>query len=534
MSSTDFPAPRFGLPRLREARDARAISPDVVAVIGIVVVAAVLRILTIDNQSIWADEALTAYETHLPFGGMLNVVINYETTPPLYFCLIWGWAKLFGTGAIALRSFSSICGLGLVVAGYVSGRELVSRRAGVLAAAFIAVNPLMIWYSQEARSYMLLALLTAVGFIWWGRTYRELTRRNLLWWTGISCLCVMTHFFAGFILAPEAALLLWRWRRRAIVGAIALIAAVQAAMLPFAVADTTHGTAWIHGIPRITRIWQAIVEWGAGTLYRRVTENQGLIAGAVLLSAVVLLFAFGADREMRRRVRVPAAIVAFVLIAPLLLGLVGPDFFLSRNVIPAFVPLAVLIAAACALPRLRVLGAVLAVALLALFSVATARVQTHAYLQRPRWRDVAHALGPAPVPRLIMAADGTTAQPLKLYLPHVDWVQNQGIPRRIQEVDVIGVRNDFPVRRFAGAPAVGIEPLVVPPRRSWPVPRFVPPEGARLAARFRVDNWVIGRFVFVRPITVSIAQLIAEAPEFFRSTPRSMLVFEQQVGHNPA
>jgi len=65
MSSTDFPAPRFGLPRLREAFDARAISPDVFAVVGIVLVAAVIRLLTIDNQSIcatymwdWLEEVL--------------------------------------------------------------------------------------------------------------------------------------------------------------------------------------------------------------------------------------------------------------------------------------------------------------------------------------------------------------------------------------------------------------------------------------------------------------------------------------------
>jgi hypothetical protein len=399
----------------------------------------------------------------------------------------------------------------------------------VIAAAFVAVNPLMVWYSQEARSYMLLALLTAVGFVWFIRAQREPTRRNLVWWTVISCLSVMTHFFAGFIVAPEAAVLLWRWRTRACAIGIASIVAVQAAMLPFAVADTTHGTAWIHGIPRLTRIWEAIVEWGAGTLYRRATAREALIAGFVLVVMVALLYIFGGDRELQRRARLPAAIVAFVLLAPLALGVVGPDFFLSRNVIPAFVPVAVVIAAACVMPRTRVLGAALAVVLLATFSLATARVQTHAYLQRPRWGDVARALGPATVPRAVLAADSTTADPLKLLLPHVSWVQNQGKPVRISEVDIVGVRKNFAVRQLPAAPGARIESARLGSHRGWPVPRGAAPKGTRLLARFRVDNWIIGRFVFDHPITITITQLIAEAPEFFRATPRTMLVFVQQT-----
>src|SRR5947209_9433645 len=186
--------------RVRPALRVRA---DVAVLIAAVAVAVVIRILTIDNQSIWTDEALTGYETRLPFGAMLHTVINFETTPPLYFVLIWAWAKVFGTGAVALRVFSSICGVALVPVAYACGREIVSRWAGVLAAAFVAVNPLMVWYSQEARSYMLLALLTAIGFIWFMRAHRELSRRNLMWWITLACVSVMTHFFAGFIVAPE-------------------------------------------------------------------------------------------------------------------------------------------------------------------------------------------------------------------------------------------------------------------------------------------------------------------------------------------
>src|SRR5438067_13566465 len=140
MGTSDYPAPRFGGPKFSGAgllSRVRSLSADERAMAALVVVATVIRIITIDNQSFWADEALTAYEAHLPFGAMLNTVAHVETTPPLYFILVWFWAKLFGTGAIALRSISTIAGIALVPIAFLSAHELVSRWAGVLAAAFV-------------------------------------------------------------------------------------------------------------------------------------------------------------------------------------------------------------------------------------------------------------------------------------------------------------------------------------------------------------------------------------------------------------
>ena len=111
------------------------------------------------------------------------------------------------------------------------------------------------------------------------------------------------------------------------------------------------------------------------------------------------------------------SVAAFVFLAPLALGLAGEDYFLSRNEIPAFVPVVVLLAAACSAPRARAAGAILAVVLLGIFCFAAFDVQTHRYLQRPDWRDVARSLGAGDLPRAILAADGTTADPLKIYLP---------------------------------------------------------------------------------------------------------------------
>lgn len=529
MSTSEYPAQRLGGPPLhgRAAVAARAVPVDVWIVAGLVVLAAAIRILVIDNQSYWMDEALTAYESQQPFGAMLHTVMTIETTPPLYFILAWAWAHVFGNGAIALRSISTIAGVALVPIAYLCGRELVSSRAGVLAAAFTTVNPFLIWYSQEARTYMLLAVLSGASFLWFIRARREPSRKNLVWWTVWSSLALTTHFFAGFLVAPEALWLLWTARTRIAAIAVGVVALVQAAMLPFAFTDTSHGVGWIASVPRVSRIGTAILEWGVSIMYRRATVTEGLEGGAILLVVVVALLVVGGDRPTREGAAVAGVIAGFVFLAPLALGLVGQDYFLSRNVIPAYVPLSIVVAAACVAPRTRLLGGALAVALLAMFSYAAINVQTHPYLQRPKWRNVARALGPATaVPRAILAADGTTANPLKIYLPGVSWVQSQTREVWIREIDVVGATKRLPLEDTRSAIA---RPGSKPARTAVgaPVPRRRAPRGAILVSRFRVNNWIVARFIFRHPIRVNVDRLVRLAPRFFRRTPAQLLVLFQ-------
>lgn len=528
MSTSGFSAPELSRRRPPILARVREVSLEGWILLALVVVATVIRIITIDNQSFWADEALTAHEASQSFTGMLHTVTSIETTPPLYFVLIWIWAKAFGTGEVALRSISVVAGLALVPLAYLCARELLDRRAGLIAASLVAVNPFMIWYSQEARSYMLLAALSGASFLWFLRARRDPSRRNLGWWAVFSALALTTHFFAGFAVAPEALWLLWTARSRAIVLAVGIVAAVQVALLPLTIIDASpsRGVGWIGRISRLHRIGQAVIEWGASNLYRRTTAIGGLAAGAAVALIVVILLWLAGDRRTRRAAAVPAAVAAFVFLAPLALGLIGPDYFLSRNVIPAFVPVAVLIAAACVAPRARRAGGIVAVALLGLFCFASFDVQTHPYLQRPAWRDVARSLAPGQLPRAILAADGTTADALKIYLPGASWTTRLARPTMIREIDVIGATKRLrligPPQPLRGAVPVGPRP------KGSPVPRSVAPPGTVLVARFRVDNWVVARFVLAHPRRLSADQLARTASRFFRHTPASLLVFFQR------
>ena len=405
----------------------------------IVIAGAALRFATIGSQSYWYDEATTVRELHMSLGGLLHAVAHVESTPPLYYLLAWVWAKVFGTGEVGLRSLSALAGVGAIPVAYLCGRDLASRAAGLLAAALTALSPFLIWYSQEARAYMLFALLCGLSFLFFVRALREPTTRNLGWWAACSSLAVLTHFFAGFVIAPEALWLIVAVRSRATVIAAAVVAVVQAALVPLLVGDVGHPLlGWITAFPLSTRIEQVPVALGLGTLYLDGSLlNQGLLIGGGLIVVVVALVWFGADLSGRRGAAVAAVVVASTVLVPLLLTQVGRDYYIARNLIGAWIPLAVLVAIACTATRTLPIGAALATLLLGSFVFAQAKVQSDSQYQREDWRGVAAALGRPAGPRAIVAVDdGALATvPLSLYLHGSS--APRGAPVSIDELDVV-------------------------------------------------------------------------------------------------
>ena len=456
----------------RTSRAVRVASSPVEAwlLAGIVGVGAWLRFATLGAQSYWFDEAQAAHELHLSFGSMLNSMVVHETNPPLYFVLGWLWARVFGTGEVGLRSLSALAGTALIPIAYLCGRELVSRRAGLVAAGLTALSPFMIWYSQEAREYMLLAVLCGASVYYFARAWHQPTRRNLALWGVFSGLAVLTHFFAGFLVAPEALWLLYVLRDRAIAIAAGAVAVVQLALAPLLF---THATSSLLGFidetPLHVRIQQVPVAFGLGTLYESPIVRYGLLGAAVLVGAVVVLLLIGADAGELRGAGAAATLAAAVLLVPLVVALLGEDYYIPRALIPGWIPLAVVVGAACTASRARAPGAILAVVLLASFVFAQVRIDNNAQYRRPNWRGVATALGPARASRAIVANDGSAAtDPLAFYLPGAPWSGAPAGPVAVDEVAVVGHR--------------------------WQTLGHPLPAGVRLLGSRTVDDFVVARF----------------------------------------
>jgi mannosyltransferase len=455
------------------ARTSRAVrvasvSTETWLVGGVIALGAVLRFATLGAQSYWFDEAQAAHELHLSLGSMLSSMIAVETAPPLYFVLGWIWAQLFGAGEVALRSFSALVGTALIPIAYLCGRELVSRRAGLLTAAFVAVNPFMIWYSQEAREYMLVAVFCGLSLLFFLRAWRGPSDRNIAWWGLFSILALLTHYFAGFLIAPEALWLLYVARNRAIVIAVVAIGVVELSLIPLLVGHATSSLlGFITGTHLSTRVQEVPVAFALGPPFETSLLGAGLLAAAVLAAVVIVLLIVGGEADELRGVGVAAALAAVILFVPLGLALLGTDYYIERALIPAWLPVAIVVAGACTTRRLRLPGAVLAAILLAAFVYGVVRIDTEAAYQRPDWRGVARALGRAPQARAIVLYDGLGTDPLSFYLHGVRWSAPVGAVS-VGEVDVVGY--------------------------SWQTLSATLPPGVRLIGSRRVDGFLVARF----------------------------------------
>src|SRR6478735_5350179 len=136
-------------------------------VAGLTVVAAALRFATLGVQSYHHDEIVTA--SRILRGGFwhaMDAVGFSESAPPLYYALAWLWTQVAGTGEWGLRSLSAVAGVATIPVAFLVGRELRGQRVGLLAAALVAVNPMLLWYSQEARAYSLLGLFCALSLLY--------------------------------------------------------------------------------------------------------------------------------------------------------------------------------------------------------------------------------------------------------------------------------------------------------------------------------------------------------------------------------
>jgi hypothetical protein len=177
---------------------------------AILLLAAALRLPTLGSQSLWYDEAFTpVHVLHASLGATLRSVSHTENSPPLWYVLEWGFTRVLGTGALALRLLSALAGLATVPLAWGVGRELAGRRAAAATALFVAVNPLFVWYSQEARVYGLFVFTATLALWCFLRALRVSTPRRLAAFAASGALALLTHYFAVFLLAPMCVWLLF-------------------------------------------------------------------------------------------------------------------------------------------------------------------------------------------------------------------------------------------------------------------------------------------------------------------------------------
>lgn len=172
--------------------------------VSIIIIGAVLRLIGLGWDALWYDEAFTAWLTGLPLPAMMNAIAG-DVHPPAWYLIEWVVVRIFGASEIALRAPACVLGIASLPLAWAVARRLDPRPVALVALVVFALSPWQIYYSQEARMYMLLqvTVLTCV--------YAWLTGRWALM-AAAGLVGLLAHNLMVIYLVPIFGLALWRDR----------------------------------------------------------------------------------------------------------------------------------------------------------------------------------------------------------------------------------------------------------------------------------------------------------------------------------
>lgn len=266
-----------------------------------------LRVSHLDAFSLWMDEGLTPLRASYTIPKILaneidiQEAITRDTHPPFYYLLIHYTSLGLGQSDFAYRYPSVLAGVLLVPLLYQLGRRLFRPTVGSLAALFSAINPLYIWYAQEARMYTLVTLLIALtGYAVWRAWSWPVAERAGLWrWLALTLiggsLAVYTHYTAVFVCLGFGGLwlvILWRaGLRRWLAGLLIVAVAAAIPLVPYTLPRLLTGPEAAYGYVPPIILFQDVVHgfnWGLTGDFARPWVQALDVGLAVLLLAGLL------------------------------------------------------------------------------------------------------------------------------------------------------------------------------------------------------------------------------------------------------
>jgi len=365
------------------------------------VLAAFLRFDRLGAPSYWLDEILsdrlTTSAASAPWWRWITGLADQNG--PLYYATQLA-TRLGGHGEAAGRAAEALFGVATVLVMF------AATRGNAAAALLLAVSPLHVYYSREARPYALLMLWTALLLL---ELVRPLPR------IGVAAALIVAMIYTTAVAAPLLAavaltLAITRGRRELAIAAVAVVAIAAGG--------------WIYGTrppPAPGTSVEPIALHLAAIVLRSLTVSAFGDGGRALTIAGLLLFAIAGAVVLAKRDRRAATIVIGMTILPIVCAVVAltavGHWFAPRYISPALIGFIVLAGTG--------IGAIgrrewIAMAIAALAAADTWRAARSEPFQKLDWRAIAATLEQHVRPGdSILTAEAWSAVCLRYYLRNV-------------------------------------------------------------------------------------------------------------------
>ncbi len=196
---------------------------------GMTALAFFLRRYHLGVESLWFDEADIVAQARQPLSTLLDSFAKAGENGPLYTLMLHYWLAfgdnvpgaarlmdlLFGSAYEAhVRGLSLLFGTAAIPAMFAFARRLGSVTLGVVSAALLVANPFHLWYSQDAKMYSLLVLMTLLTSLLY---LRAIERNTVLSWAAYvvaTWVMLTVHSLASLVLLAQVVAMLLTMGRR--------------------------------------------------------------------------------------------------------------------------------------------------------------------------------------------------------------------------------------------------------------------------------------------------------------------------------
>lgn len=202
---------------------------------GITLAALVLVLWRLGDKPFWVDEVQTLY-MGTSWASLRDRVVNHESNMWSFYFLLAAWRALAPPTEFALRLLPALLGVAAVPMMAAWGRRIAGERAGLLAAALMAVHGTWLQHGQTLRGYSLLLLLTPAVSWQFMRVVESPRASRVVALALLAALGIYTHLYFVLALGALAATLLFHsparvpWRVLFAAGALTLVLLVPMAL----------------------------------------------------------------------------------------------------------------------------------------------------------------------------------------------------------------------------------------------------------------------------------------------------------------
>lgn len=403
--------------------------------LGILMLGLAIRVGGIALESFWVDEAFTAWASAGAPGEILERNAR-DIHPPAYYLGLHFWRVLTGDSDVAMRAYSTVWSLAGVALLMLFAKRLFGLRVAVLAGVLAAINPLDVYFAQEARMYaQTTTLCLATSFALW-RWY-EASRAGegvSHWWrwaAGYSVaatLLLLTHYVAVTFLIGQGlvaiALFASRGDRASLVGYGLSAAAVGLAFSPWLVfvlgfRDSivrVEGLEWMPfpGVLDYVAFMGREYFWGRAVKIHDVVWIPTIVLPLVVLGMPAIRFLRVSGPSRERWLFLFGHLAAPLLVCAIVSASFQVIYYRPRYVVILLPYFLLLLAWSCTALRSRRMQAAAATSLALLMMVGTWMQQQTP--QKRAWRETAEAWPDAPAPAFYVILPDYHQRSLSHYL----------------------------------------------------------------------------------------------------------------------